>query len=111
MEKSPTVTTEEAAETVEASKQVNAVEASRPMYFTKPRSPITTGGSYLEHTIRAKLGNEDSRQWVAAADDSASPLIQHCLQSLSFAKWQQIPLAFAQRLTHVVAHVRFHQQE
>ena len=40
------------------------------MYFTKPRSPITTGGSYLEHTIRAKLGNEDSRQWVAAADDS-----------------------------------------
>jgi HK97 family phage prohead protease len=70
MEKSPTVTTEEAAETVEASKQVNAVEASRPMYFTKPRSPITTGGSYLEHTIRAKLGNEDSRQWVAAADDS-----------------------------------------
>jgi HK97 family phage major capsid protein len=70
MEKSPTVTTEEATETVEASKQVNAVEASRPMYFTKPRSPITTGGSYLEHTIRAKLGNEDSRQWVAAADDS-----------------------------------------
>jgi HK97 family phage prohead protease len=60
----------EATPTVEAA----AVEAARPavtaMAYTKPRSPITTGGSYLEHTIKAKLGNEDSRQYVLAADDS-----------------------------------------
>jgi len=50
------------------------VEASQPKYtpiaHTSPRSPILTGGNYLEHSIRAKLGNEDSRQWVLAADDS-----------------------------------------
>ena len=68
VETNPTVT-EAPAETVEASKVVQA-EASRPLYFTSPRSPITTGGAYLEHTIKAGLGNEDSRQYVKAADDS-----------------------------------------
>lgn len=56
------------AETVEASKVV--VEAARPLYFATPRSPIVTAGSYLEHSIKATLGNEDSRQYVRAADDS-----------------------------------------
>jgi HK97 family phage prohead protease len=68
VETTPTVT-EAPAETVEASKVVQA-EAARPLYFTSPRSPITTGGAYLEHTIKAGLGNEDSRQYVKAADDS-----------------------------------------
>jgi HK97 family phage prohead protease len=70
VETNPTVT-EAPAETVEASKVVQA-EASRPLYFTSPRSPITTGGSYLEHSIKATLGNEDSRQYIKAADDSFS---------------------------------------
>ena len=56
------------AETVEAAKVVNL--GSAPLAFTKPRSPIITAGNYLEHTIRAGLGNEDSRQYVKAADDS-----------------------------------------
>jgi len=56
------------AETVEAAKVVNL--GSAPLAFTKPRSPILTAGNYLEHTIRAGLGNEDSRQYVKAADDS-----------------------------------------
>ena len=68
VETTPTVP-EVAAETVEASKVVQS-EAPRPLYFTSPRSPITTGGAYLEHTIKAGLGNEDSRQYVKAADDS-----------------------------------------
>ena len=68
VETTPTVT-EAPAETVEASKVVQA-EAARPLYFTSPRSPIISGGSYLEHTIKAGLGNEDSRQYVKAADDS-----------------------------------------
>jgi len=64
----PTAVPEAPAESVEASK-VEKVEASRPLYFATPRSPITTGGSYLEHTIKAGLGNEDSRQYIKAADD------------------------------------------
>ena len=56
------------AETVEAAKVVNL--GSTPLAFTKPRSPILTPGNYLEHTIRAGLGNEDSRQYIKAADDS-----------------------------------------
>jgi HK97 family phage major capsid protein len=56
------------AETVEAAKVVNL--GSAPLAFTKPRSPIITPGNYLEHTIRAGLGNEDSRQYIKAADDS-----------------------------------------
>jgi HK97 family phage prohead protease len=53
-----------------------SVEAARPIILPSAlnsqsvRSPITTGGAYLEHTIRAGLGNEDSRLYVKAADDS-----------------------------------------
>jgi len=65
----PTAVPEVPAETVEASKVVQA-EAARPLYFATPRSPITTGGSYLEHSIKATLGNEDSRQYIKAADDT-----------------------------------------
>lgn len=53
---------------VEAS-EVKA-STSKPMAFTSPRSPIVSGGTYLQHSILAKLGNEDSRQYVLAADDS-----------------------------------------
>ena len=67
----PTAVPEVAAESVEASK-VEKVEASRPLYFSSPRSPIVSGGSYLEHSIKATLGNEDSRQYIKAADDSFS---------------------------------------
>ena len=67
VEITPTVP-DAAAETVEAAKVVNL--GSAPLAFTKPRSPIITPGNYLEHTIRAGLGNEDSRQYVKAADDS-----------------------------------------
>jgi phage head maturation protease len=65
----PSIVPEATAEAVEASIPVQA-EATRPLYFTKPRSPIATPGAYLEHTIKAKMGNEDSRQYVMAADDS-----------------------------------------
>ena len=67
----PSAVPEVAAETVEASKVVQS-EAPRPLYFATPRSPITTPGAYLEHSIKATLGNEDSRQYIKAADDSFS---------------------------------------
>jgi HK97 family phage prohead protease len=68
VESTPTVP-EASAEAVEASIPVQA-DSTRPLYFTKPRSPIVTAGNYLEHSIRASLGNEDSRQYVKAADDT-----------------------------------------
>jgi HK97 family phage prohead protease len=72
---SETAPVEQTTSAVEATPvEAPAVEAARPtvtaMAYTKPRSPIISGGSYLEHTIKAKLGNEDSRQYVLAADDS-----------------------------------------
>lgn len=64
-EKTEEVVAEAPAPVVEATERV-----MRPAIFTAPRSPINSGGSYLEHTIKAALGNEDSRQYVKAADDS-----------------------------------------
>ena len=48
------------------------VTAAAPVAYTKPRSPITSQATYLEHSIKAKLGNHDSAQYVMAADDSFS---------------------------------------
>lgn len=53
---------------VEASESVKAT--TKPLAYTSPRSPIVSGGTYLQHSVLAKLGNEDSRQYVMAADDS-----------------------------------------
>jgi HK97 family phage major capsid protein len=40
------------------------------MAYTKPRSPINSPATYLEHSVRAKLGDEDSALWVRAASDT-----------------------------------------
>jgi HK97 family phage major capsid protein len=59
---------------VEAAEEVTAVpvvQAAAPIR-TAPRSPIVNSTSYLEHTIKAAMGNEDSRQYVRAADESTS---------------------------------------
>jgi HK97 family phage major capsid protein len=46
------------------------VTAAAPVAYAKPRSPINSQASYLEHSIKAKMGNHDSAQYVMAADDS-----------------------------------------
>ena len=58
-----------AAEVVEASQQV--IHANKPApYFTSPRSPIVNLGSWMEHSIKAKLNPmSDSAIYVAAAND------------------------------------------
>lgn len=48
------------------------VHAAAPVAYTKPRSPITSQATYLEHSIKAKMGNHDSAQYVMAADDDFS---------------------------------------
>jgi len=59
-----------AAETVEAAK-VEVKAATAPYISTTVRNPIVDKASYLEHSVRAKLGNEESRMYVAAAADTA----------------------------------------
>jgi HK97 family phage major capsid protein len=46
------------------------VTAAAPVAYAKPRSPINSQATYLEHSIKAKMGNHDSAQYVMAADDS-----------------------------------------
>jgi HK97 family phage major capsid protein len=59
---------------VEAAEEVTAVpvvQAAAPIR-TAPRSPIVNGTSYLEHSIKAAMGNDESRQYVRAADESTT---------------------------------------
>jgi len=58
-----------AVESVEAS--ANVVHANKPApYFTSPRSPIINLGTWMEHSIKAKLNPmSDSAIYVAAAND------------------------------------------
>jgi phage head maturation protease len=68
-------TTEQAAPAVEpvAAPTVEPVQASHPVHYTAPRSPITSKVSYLEHYLKATiLHDEDSRQYVKAADNTTS---------------------------------------
>jgi HK97 family phage major capsid protein len=68
-------TTMENEETVvDAAEEVAApavIQAAAPIR-TAPRSPIVDGTSYLEHSIKAAMGNDDSRQYVRAADESTT---------------------------------------
>jgi HK97 family phage prohead protease len=58
---------EAAAPTVEAARKI-----IRPSVLNSQtvRTPITSMGAYTEHKIKAALGNEDSKLYVTAADDS-----------------------------------------
>ena len=68
----PTTPDVPAEQAVDAAK----VEASRPIIrpsvldSQRVRTPITSMGAYTEHKIKAALGNEDSKLYVTAADDS-----------------------------------------
>jgi HK97 family phage major capsid protein len=59
---------------VEAAEEVAApavIQAAAPIR-TAPRSPIVDSASYLEHTIKAAMGNQDSVIYVRAADESTT---------------------------------------
>jgi HK97 family phage prohead protease len=58
-----------AAETVEAAK-VEVKAATAPYISTTVRNPIVDKASYLEHSVRASLGNDESKMYVAAAADT-----------------------------------------
>jgi len=62
-----------ATEAVEAAKtEPVVVVAAQSVAYTKPRSPIINKATYLEHSVRAALGNDESRQYVMAADTTSN---------------------------------------
>jgi HK97 family phage major capsid protein len=74
-EEQPTGDTVENETTTPVADEVTAaavVIAAAPVAYTKPRSPINSQATYLEHSIKAKMGNNDSAQYVMAADDDFS---------------------------------------
>jgi len=74
---SETATVEETTSAVEATPTVEAaaVEAARPavtaMAYTQPRIELTTA-KYVENTIRAAMGDDAARQYIAAADSTVN---------------------------------------
>jgi HK97 family phage prohead protease len=59
-----------AVETVEAAR-VEAT-ASIPNFSMKVRNPITSPATFLEHSVRAALGDDDSKTYVKAASDTTT---------------------------------------
>jgi len=61
--------TEQAAPTVEAARKIILPSA---LNSQRVRTPIVSMSTYTEHKIKAALGNDDSKLYVTAADDSFS---------------------------------------
>ena len=59
--------TEQAAPTVEAARKIILPSA---LNSQRVRTPIVNMATYTEHKIKAALGNDDSKLYVTAADDS-----------------------------------------
>ena len=64
-----TPATTEAAAAAEASRPI--IKAAAP-YTSTPRHDITSMGKYVEHKVKAALGDDTSRQYVAASEDPAT---------------------------------------
>ena len=62
-----TVTNADAVESVEAAKSITA--AATPVAYTKPRLDFSAP-KHLEMTIKAALGSEEARSYIAAAADT-----------------------------------------
>ena len=60
-----------AAPEVEASTDASrpTIKASTPYISTRLLHGIDSKGRYMEHKVKAALGNDESRQWVAASED------------------------------------------
>ena len=65
-----TVTEPTAAETVEASAQVEAAAAPKPVNFIANRNPVVSPETFLMHKVAAARGSEQSRAYIAAATAS-----------------------------------------
>ena len=68
-ENTAAATTEAAAATADASRPTINAAAPYTAVTSAPRHGITSMGRYVEHKLRASMGDEDSKQWIAAAED------------------------------------------
>jgi len=76
-EKTPTNESEASMSEATPEVEPETVEASRtrvPVAYTEVRSPINDSGTYLQHTIKATMGNDESALFVRAADAKAQRL-------------------------------------
>ena len=48
------------------------IKASTPYISTSVRHGITSKGKYVEHKVKAALGNDESKLWISASEDPAS---------------------------------------
>ena len=48
------------------------IKASQPYITTTVRHGITSKGKYAEHKVKAALGNEESKLWIAASEDPSN---------------------------------------
>ena len=64
-----TAATTEAAAAAEASRPIIKAATAYGDGTTRVRHGITSMGRYTEHKIKAALGDDTSRQWVAASED------------------------------------------
>lgn len=78
--------------------EAEKVEASRPSVVVtamEVRHPIRTKAQYLEHSIKASLGSDDSRDYVRAADAQASKAMNFADDSFTtnpaFSPVQYVP--------------------
>ena len=68
----PETPTEDKAEAAPVVEAARAIIRPSALDSQRVRTPITSMGAYTEHKIKAALGNEDSKLYVTAADDSFS---------------------------------------
>ena len=68
----PETTTEDSTEAAPVVEAARPIIRSNPLDSQRVRTPIVNMGAYTEHKIKAALGNEDSKLYVTAADDSFS---------------------------------------
>ena len=66
----PETPIEEQAEAAPVVEAARAIIRPSALDSQRVRTPITSMGAYTEHKIKAALGNEESKLYVTAADDS-----------------------------------------
>jgi len=69
MSQDTTAATTEAAAAPAADASRPTVKAAAPYITSSVRHGITSAGRYTEHKIKAAMGNEESKLWVAASED------------------------------------------
>jgi len=66
----PETTTEDSTEAAPVVEAARPIIRSNPLDSQRVRTPIVNMGSYTEHKVKAALGNDESKLYITAADDT-----------------------------------------